>query len=378
MARPTRPEQDAEQDAADQDAARPAAGVGSLPLVDEAWAAIVARDDAADGRFVFAVRTTGIYCRPSCPSRRPRRENVVLYPEPWQAEAAGYRACRRCTPDGVSRKQWVVAQVKHQLETAEPTPTLADLGSSVGLSPAYVQRLFKGATGLSPKKYADALKAERVIRDLAGGSNVARAQYAAGYGSGRALYQAAGGAIGMTPGRYRRGGAGVTIHYGFFDTPVGRALIALTERGVCALRFGSDDATVAELVSEFPKATLRHDQEAVAAAAEAVQRALDGHQEDGPDLDVQATDFQRRVWTVLRRIPPGATLSYRQVAEAIGQPAAVRAVARACAANPVALVIPCHRVVRASGALAGYRWGVERKRALLQREGWPGAGDGTR
>lgn len=328
--------------------------VGSgRPPGDEAWAAIVARDPATDGRFAYAVLSTGIYCRPSCPSRRPLRENVRLYQDAEQAEAAGFRACLRCGPDGVSRRQWVVARVKHLLETEEPAPTLAELSATVGLSPAYLQRVFKRATGLSPKRYADALKAERVSRGLAASADVAGAQYAAGYRSARALYQAAGDALGMTPGRCRQGGEGVAIAYGFLDTPVGRALIAVTENGVCALRFGPDEATVVELEREFPNATLRRDAAAVAAVAGAVQRVLDGHDDRGPSLDIQATEFQRRVWTVLRSIPRGTTLSYRQVAEAIGQPAAVRAVARACATNPVALVIPCHRVVRASGELAG-------------------------
>lgn len=341
-----------------------------VPWDDERrWTAVLERDPRAEGRFVYAVATTGIYCRPTCPSRRPKRANVAFYATPAAAEAAGYRACKRCTPSQVSREQRVVAAVQRQLEDADVAPTLAELGETVGMSPAHLQRVFTSATGMSPKEYANALKAERMKRELASAETVAGAQYDAGFGSGRAAYEAATAHFGMTPGRFKRGGAGETIRYAHGDGPLGRFLVAATDRGVCALRFGADGHTRGELHDEFPAAEIRHDE---ARVGPLVARVVD-HLRTLDDtltleLDVRATEFQQRVWSALRAIPAGETRTYGEIAEAIGAPNAVRAVARACATNPVALAVPCHRVIRANGDLAGYRWGLERKRALLASE----------
>jgi AraC family transcriptional regulator of adaptative response/methylated-DNA-[protein]-cysteine methyltransferase len=345
------------------------ASTGSGAGGDARWRAVLSRADAGDS-FVYAVSTTSIYCRPSCPSKRPRRENVEFFPSAEEAEAAGYRPCKRCRPNEVSRRQWAVARIQHLLETAEPEPTLARLGEEVGLAPAHAQRLFKSRTGMTPKQYARAFRTERLQAQLRRGAEVASAQYEAGFGSSRALYSSAGEGLGMTPGRYRDGGRGVTIRYGFIETDLGEAILAATDRGVCALRFGDEERTTAELRDEFPNARLVRDDAGLSGQLRAVRESVAGVPAPLPDLplDIGATEFQRRVWSVLREIPAGETRSYRQVAEAIGAPGAVRAVASACAANPVALVIPCHRVVRASGELSGYRWGVERKRALLERE----------
>jgi len=331
------------------------------------WQAVLTRDRAAEGAFYYAVSSTGIYCRPTCASKRPKPENVAFYPSPEAAEQAGYRPCKRCRPDEVSRPQEVVARVQHLLETSEPTPSLAELGAAVGLSPAYVQRLFKRVTGLSPKRYAAALKAERLGAHLRGGESVTRALYEAGYGSSRALYDQAGTQLGMKPGSYKNGGVGETISYGLAESPLGPVLVAATEWGVCALRFGKE--VLEEVRAEFPAARLEHDPQAVAPFLEAVLSYLAGQQRAlALPLDVRPSAFQARVWEALRAIPYGETRTYSQIAEAIGAPKAVRAVARACATNPVALAIPCHRVVRAGGALSGYRWGTQRKRALLEAE----------
>jgi AraC family transcriptional regulator of adaptative response/methylated-DNA-[protein]-cysteine methyltransferase len=336
---------------------------------DEArWEAVVSRDPAAEGAFYYGVRSTGIYCRPTCPARRPRRDNVVFFDTAEGAERAGFRACRRCEPGQVSARQQMIARVQHLLDTMEPTPSLARLGEAVGLSPAHLQRAFKRATGLSPREYAAARRGRRLRAGLRNGASVTEAMYDAGYGSPRALYEAAPAELGMSPSAYRRGGQGQRIAYAVTESPLGPLLLAATDRGVCVLRFGAD-VRVQELRAEFPRATLVHDPAAVAGYTEAVLAYLGGREArlDAP-LDVRATAFQQRVWAALREIPYGETRSYSEVARSIGAPSAVRAVARACATNPVALIVPCHRVVRASGDLGGYRWGLERKQALLDRE----------
>ncbi len=337
---------------------------------DEArWKAIVDRDVLADSAFYYGVRSTGVYCRPTCPSRRPGRENVVFFDRLEDAERAGFRPCLRCRPDEVTAHQQVVARVQHLLETVEPAPSLAELGRAVGLSPFHLQRIFKRYTGLSPRQYAIVRRAERLKAGLRNGASVTEAMYDAGYGSSRALYDSANEQLGMTPGAYKNGGQGQRIRYALVDTPLGRMLIAATDRGLCALRFGEDSALLQELRAEFPRAPIVRDAQSVEPYVQAV---LDYFAGDSPifdlPLDLRATAFQKRVWEVLRRIPYGQTWTYREVAEMIGQPNAVRAVARACASNPVALVVPCHRVIRKNGALTGYRWGIERKRALLDRE----------
>lgn len=337
---------------------------------DQRWQAVLARDPAAEGRFVYAVATTGIYCRPGCPSRRPKREHAAFYATPEAAEAAGFRPCKRCRPDALSPVQRLVAQVQGLVEAgleAGTPPTLAELGAATGLSPAHLQRVFKRATGVSPKRYALARREARLKGRLKAGEPVTPALYAAGYGGSAALYRRP--VLGMSPATYRRGGQGVQLKFALFDTPFGRALVAASEAGVVALRFGDPDELLRELRLEFPAAALLEDAAALEGYGLEVCAFLEG-QAKALDLPLapHATEFQRRVWAALQTIPYGETRSYRDVAEMIGQPGAVRAVARACATNPIALAIPCHRVVREGGALSGYRWGMERKRALLLRE----------
>jgi AraC family transcriptional regulator of adaptative response/methylated-DNA-[protein]-cysteine methyltransferase len=336
---------------------------------DLRWEAVSRRLPAADGQFVYAVTSTGIYCRPTCPSRRPRRENVAFFETGEAAAAAGFRPCLRCHPDDVSTQQRVVAHVRELLDTLEPAPSLAQLGAAVGMSPYHLQRLFKKATGMSPREYAALRRAERLKAELRHGATVTGALYDAGYGSTRAVYDQAHRHLGMSPGAYKRGGQGVTIRYTLFDTPLGRMLLAATPTGICALRFGDDEPLLADLQHEFPRSTLVSGGHELESFVAAVVRYLagGGGNLDLP-LDVQATAFQQRVWGALQAIPYGETRSYQQVAQSMGEPRAVRAVARACATNPVALVVPCHRVVRAGGELSGYRWGVERKRQLLEQE----------
>lgn len=333
------------------------------------WQAVLDRDSAADGHFLYAVRTTGIYCRPTCPSKRPKRENVAFYLSSQQAEEAGYRACRRCRPDAVSLQQQLVAQVQHMLETIEPEPSLSDLAETVKLSPSHLQRAFKRATGMSPKQYAIARREARLREELREGKQVTTAMYDAGYSSSQALYRGASNGLGMKPKTYQKGGQGECIRFGFFDSYLGRMLIAATTEGIVALRFGEKQALLAELQREFPMATLEADRESLAHYQQSVARYLSGTARTLElPLNLEATEFQTRVWQALRKVPYGETRSYSEIAEMIGQPKAVRAVARACATNPVALIIPCHRVVRAGGELSGYRWGLERKRALLSQE----------
>lgn len=337
---------------------------------EDRWRAVVARDPRADGAFLYAVRTTGVYCRPSCPSRAAKRTNVLFADDAAAARRLGFRACKRCRPDEVAPGQAAIAQAMRLLETQEPAPSLSALGQAVGLSPTHLQRVFKRATGLSPREYAAARRAERLRGELRGGADVTSASYAAGYGSSRGLYADAAAELGMTPGAYRKGGAGTRIAYGVGASALGPVFVAATPAGVCAVRFGEAQAVLPELAAEFPRAELVADADAVAPHLTAVLAHLaDAGVGLALPLDVKATAFQRRVWDALRTIPPGETRTYTEVAQLIGEPSAVRAVARACATNPVALAVPCHRVVRTGGALAGYRWGLERKRALLAREG---------
>lgn len=349
----------------------------SLPVAStadpeaERWQAVVDRDAAADGRFVYAVSTTGVYCRPTCPARRPRREHVVFFADPSAAERAGFRACLRCHPEGVSSSVAVVEHIKQLIEASLTALSLAELGLATGLSGGHVQRLFKRATGLSPKAYAQARRAERLRDGLRQGATVTDALYQAGYGSPRALYSQADATFGMTPGAYRHGGRNERIAYACGETTLGTAIIAATARGVCAVRFGEPAELIAELAAEFPHAEIALD----AAAVGPYHAWLRNHLATAtaatvtPPVDVRGTAFQRQVWSALQAIPRGQRRTYTQVAAAVGRPAAVRAVANACAANPVAVLVPCHRVVRSDGGLGGYRWGEERKRALLASEG---------
>jgi AraC family transcriptional regulator of adaptative response/methylated-DNA-[protein]-cysteine methyltransferase len=328
------------------------------------------RDARQDGRFVFAVRTTGIYCRPSCPSRRPRRDSVEFFSDPKLAERAGYRACLRCKPTEISSQVQAVTRARQLLDSAEGVLTLADLSKRVGVSPFHLQRLFKRATGLSPREYQSARRMQQVKLGLRKGDDVTTALYDAGFGSPSRLYERAGQQLGMTPGAYRRGGAGMTIRYAIVPSPLGRLLVAATARGLCAVRFGESASELErELREEFRAAEIHREDAALQRYLQPLLAHLRGENVtvDLP-LDVRATAFQKKVWDALREIPAGETRSYTDVARAIGDPKAVRAVATACASNPVALAVPCHRVVRSDGELAGYRWGIERKKKLLEQE----------
>ena len=334
------------------------------------WRQVMERDARQDGRFVFAVRTTGIYCRPSCPSRRPRRDSVEFFSDPKLAERAGYRACLRCKPTEVSAQAQSVMRARQLLDEAEGVLTLAELSKRVGVSPFHLQRLFKRATGLSPREYQSARRMQHVKHGLRKGDDVTTALYDAGFGSPSRLYEKAGQQLGMTPGVYRRGGAGMTIQVAIVPSPLGRLLVATTSRGLCAVRFGENAAELErELREEFRAAEIERDDAALQPYLQPLLSSLRGEKVtiDLP-LDVRATAFQKKVWDALREIPAGETRSYSEVARAIGDPKAVRAVATACASNPVALAVPCHRVVRSDGQLAGYRWGIERKKKLLERE----------
>jgi len=355
----------------------------TLLAPDAAWAAVLRRAPEADGRFVYAVATTRVYCRPVCPSRRPRREHVSFFAGPAEAEAAGYRPCRRCRPDrgGPSAAAACVERAKAYLDAhLDETVTLERLGRAAYMSPFHLQRSFKRLLGVTPREYVRARRAERLKQRLRAGDTVSRATFEAGYGSGSRVYERAGEELGMTPASYRRGGAGETIRYAIVATTLGRLLVAATARGVCAVAFGESDAELeAELRHEFPRAVLERASDELGAWVAAVVALVEGEvaRVDVP-LDLRATAFQQRVWKALREIPPGETRTYGEVAKAIGAPGAARAVARACASNRVAVVVPCHRVVPSgSGAgVGGYRWGAERKRRLLEREARLGPGDG--
>jgi AraC family transcriptional regulator of adaptative response/methylated-DNA-[protein]-cysteine methyltransferase len=336
------------------------------------WQAVLDRDARYDGRFVFGVRTTGIYCKPSCPARHPRPENVVFFTAPKQAEIAGYRACKRCRPNTLGLREpnlELIQRVCRALEARpDDPPTLADLAKQFHLSPYHLQRTFKRLVGVTPKQYTLALRAQRLKDELRDSDTVTTAAFNAGFNGLSRLYEQP--ALGMTPDRYRRGGAALEIGYAVVESPLGWLLVAATAQGICSVKLGdSPRALEAELRNEFAAATLQSDPPNLRRWVGEIVDYLRGEQ---PHLDlptdVRATAFQRRVWEELRRIPPGETRSYSAVAEALGKPKAARAVARACALNPTALVVPCHRVVGEDGQLRGYRWGLERKRRLLEQE----------
>lgn len=334
------------------------------------WQQVLSRDARQDGRFVFAVRTTGVYCRPSCPSRRPRRDSVEFFNSPRAAEHAGYRACLRCKPTQISEQAQYVMRARQLLDNSEGTLTLAKLSKRVGVSAFHLQRLFKRATGLSPREYQAARRSEQLKTRLRDGADVTTSLYDAGYSSPSRLYENASGQMGMTPATYAKGGAGEKIAYTITDSPLGRMLVAATQRGLCAVRFGDNDKQLERgLHDEFHSADMQREEASLKKYAGPIIAAITGQATtiDLP-LDIRATAFQAKVWNALRQIPAGETRSYSEVADAIGERSASRAVARACATNPVAVVIPCHRVVRESGDLSGYRWGVERKQELLRRE----------
>jgi AraC family transcriptional regulator of adaptative response/methylated-DNA-[protein]-cysteine methyltransferase len=342
------------------------------------WQAVVGRDASLDGTFVFAVSSTGIFCRPSCPAKRPRRENVRFFDHATAAEQAGYRACLRCRPkavDGNPQSALVRAICRYIEQHIEDRLTLGLLGKEFRLSPFHLQRTFKAALGVSPKAYIDACRLRQVKQNLQAGHSVTTSLYAAGYGSSSRLYERTATQLGMTPEKYRRGAMAAVVRYTTASSPLGRMLIAATDKGICAIQFADSDAELQQgLMREFPFAVRKRDDEAMAQWKLSLGRLIQG-EETNPSLplDIRATAFQRKVWEHLQRIPRGETRSYSEVARKIGMPKATRAVARACATNPVAVAIPCHRVVREDGELGGYRWGIQRKEQLLAMEKEAGA-----
>ncbi|HZC24780.1 MAG TPA: bifunctional DNA-binding transcriptional regulator/O6-methylguanine-DNA methyltransferase Ada [Candidatus Binatia bacterium] len=340
---------------------------------DSRWDAVLARDARKDGQFVFAVASTGVYCRPSCAARRPRRENVQFFARPEAAERAGFRACLRCRPKAVSGNREVdaVKAICRFIEQHLDEPlTLDRLGKEFHQSPFHLQRRFKAALGVTPREYADSCRLRTLKRNLQAGDSVTRAMYDAGYGSSSRLYERTASQLGMTPDKYRRGAIAATIRYHLADSPLGRMLIAATDLGICSIQFASSDGELLEgLKREFPFAARKSDEGGLQSWVSALLRHMRGKDLDSSlPLDIRATAFQRRVWAYLQSIPFGKTKSYSEVARAIGRPKACRAVARACATNPVAVAIPCHRVVREDGSMGGYRWGLERKKTLLAME----------
>jgi AraC family transcriptional regulator, regulatory protein of adaptative response / methylated-DNA-[protein]-cysteine methyltransferase len=340
---------------------------------DVRWDAVVSKDKRADGQFYFSVRTTGVYCRPSCPARLARRENVDFHLSCEAAEAAGFRACKRCRPREASqteRDAALIGRACSLIEKSDEPLRLATLAAASGLSPFHFQRLFKAATGVTPKAYADAQRADRVRKALPSSKTITDAIYDAGFNSNGRFYASSAQVLGMSPGRYRAGGEWVRIRFAIGECSLGSILVAATDKGVCAILMGNDpDALVRQLQDRFAKAELI----GADAEFETLVAKVIGFVEQprlGLDLplDVRGTAFQQRVWKALRQIGVGKTASYGEIAARIGSPKSIRAVAQACAANLIAVAIPCHRVIRTDGQLSGYRWGVQRKRALLERE----------
>lgn len=352
--------------------------IDELRTMDEEmrWRALETRDASFNGIFFYGVRSTGIYCKPSCPSRRPRRAQVVFFDTHGEAEAQKFRPCRRCRPretGAADARLEMVKQACRLIEAATPEegwPSLAALGATLGVSRYYLQREFKRVVGVSPRQYGVAHRVKQFKSRIKEGESVIDAMNEAGYGSSSRLYEQTNAELGMTPASYARGGAGARIAFTIATCELGHILVAATTRGLCAVRLGdSEEELEATLRTEFPEAEISPDADALGEYVEAILGHLAGQQTSLQlPLDVRATAFQRRVWEELRRIPFGTTRSYREVAESLGQPTATRAVAGACAANPIALVTPCHRVVREDGSLSGYRWGVERKARLLAQE----------
>jgi len=341
---------------------------------DPRWTAITRRDPSADGQFFYSVSTTGVFCRPSCSARQPRRENVAFHASAEAARRAGFRPCRRCRPEEPSlaaRRAEMVAAACRAIEAAEEPPSLTDLARGAGLSPHHFHRLFKAQTGLTPKDYAAAHRARRVQANLATSQTVTEAIFDAGFNANSRFYETSAHILGMTPTRYRNGGADAEIRFAVARTSLGDLLVAESDKGVCAILLGDDPETlVRDLQDRFSKARLVGADRAFEARVAEVVGLVEAPGTGGDlPLDVRGTAFQQRVWKALRDIPPGATATYAQIASRIGAPRAARAVAQACAANPLAVAIPCHRVVRQDGELGGYRWGVARKRDLLEREG---------
>jgi AraC family transcriptional regulator of adaptative response/methylated-DNA-[protein]-cysteine methyltransferase len=342
-------------------------------IEDSRWQTVLARDGASDGKFVFAVSSTGVYCRPSCPSKRPKRENVMFFRRTRDAEAAGFRECLRCRPKAIAGnpRQELIKSVCRYIEQHLDEPvTLARLGAEFRQSPFHLQRTFKAVLGITPKEYADSCRMRGFRQKLKAGHSVTRAMHDAGYSSTSRLYSRTSSELGMEPAKYRRGAIATPIRYSFSESPIGRMLIAATDKGVCSIQFADSEEELEQgLKHEFPFALRRRDDDGMAnLAGQVVQRMSGAESSSSLPLDIQATAFQRRVWSHLQSISFGKTQSYTQVAKAIRRPSAVRAVARACATNPVAIAIPCHRVLRSNGDLGGYRWGLQRKKTLLEIE----------
>lgn len=345
----------------------------TLTIDDPRWQTVLARDKSAEGAFVFSVATTGVYCRPGCAARTPNPRNVAFYGKPEEAEAAGFRPCKRCRPDEAplaERQAALVAAACRRIEAAEEPPSLGELAEGAGLSPHHFHRMFRAITGLTPKGYADAQRARKVRAALAEGTSVTEALYDAGFGSSGRFYATANDALGMRPSAYRNGGTAAEIRFGIGQSSLGRVLAAASERGICSIMLGDDDAElIRDLERRFPNArTIAADgdfAETVAQVVAVVEEPAGGL---ALPLDIRGTAFQRRVWQALQSIPAGETRSYGELAAAVGDPKAARAVAAACAANKIAVAVPCHRVVHRDGSLSGYRWGVERKRRLLAKE----------
>ena len=337
------------------------------------WDAVVRRDPAADGQFFYSVRTTGVYCRPSCASRGAKCENVAFHASALAAERAGFRPCKRCRPNEPAlrdRQADAIARACRLIEEAEATPSLASLAKAAGMSRFHFHRLFRAETGVTPKAYADAHRAQRLAGELKRSGTVTEAIYGAGFNSNSRFYETSTERLGMTPTAFRKGGVGATIRFAIARSSLGSILVAATDRGVCAISIGNKpDELLRDLEDTFPKAQLIGGDDGfdalvakVVGFIEAPRRGLD------LPLDIRGTAFQEQVWQALRDIPPGETRTYAEIAERIGQPQAVRAVAQACASNRVAVAIPCHRVIRKDGTFSGYRWGEERKRMLIARE----------
>jgi AraC family transcriptional regulator of adaptative response/methylated-DNA-[protein]-cysteine methyltransferase len=340
---------------------------------EQCWDAIVRHDATADGNFFYSVKTTGVFCRPGCASRQPRRENVAFYETRAEAEAAGFRPCKRCRPNEGSPAERHIAAIGRAcalIRARDGLPSLAEMAAAAGISRFHFHRLFKQITGATPREWGKAHRLDRFAERLDAGQPVADAVYAAGFGASSRAYEAAPNGLGMTPGARRHGGKGETVRYAIVPTALGQALVAATERGICMTALGDDRASLeADLRRRFPAAEFAAADDTLADWAERVAGFITDPSEQ-PDLplDIRGTAFQAQVWRALQKIPPGRTATYSEIAATLGRPRAVRAVAQACASNKLALLVPCHRVIRSDGDLAGYRWGVERKRALLARE----------
>jgi AraC family transcriptional regulator of adaptative response/methylated-DNA-[protein]-cysteine methyltransferase len=349
-------------------------GTGAASALDPRWKTLAERDSRADGTFVYGVTSTGVYCRPSCPSRRPRADRVRFFDTTSEAKQAGFRACKRCRPDTVGLAQPGIDAVRrvsaYLAVHADQTVTLDHLARIASMSPHHLQRRFKAIVGLSPREFQSAVRAGKLRTSLRDGRDVTTAIYEAGYGSPSRVYEAAPTGKGMSLSNYRRGGAGMQIKYSTLTSGAGVVLVAATENGVCAVKIGSSEAALAgDLRREYPAAEIEADRKPRSEWVKAIAQHLRG---DTPSLDlpidVRATAFQWKVWRALQQIPYGETRAYAEVAKSIGRPKAARAVARACAANPVALVVPCHRVIPSAGGVGGYRWGAARKARLLENE----------